>query len=414
LRETIAKIFAEWKGAGQRLAELRIDEQQKLRLLDLWKFQRQEIAEAKLRRGEDAELEREKNVLANLSRIQQSARAAYDALYESPESALAQAKRAVRALEDAARFDSNFGSLAQTIGSTRINLEEAAIELRDQLDRLEANPERLIEIDERLAVIEKLKRKYGATIEETLAFAEDVEARLTELESGEETIRRIEKEQAELAGDYATTAAELSSRRREAAKRLEKPVERELAALAMERTRFAVVFEDGADSAESWTPNGIDRVQFLVSANPGEPLRALELVASGGELSRITLALKTCLAGAPAATSAAPRTLVFDEIDAGIGGRAAEAVGRRLQRLSRHYQLLCVTHLPQIAGFADHHYAVGKQTKAGRTIATLTELRGEDRVRELARMLSGAQVTADAMRHAQQLLQTGAGGARSA
>ena len=414
LRQRAGELFAQWKRMGENLDALRIDEQERLRLLDLWKFQQQEIGQAKLRPGEDAELEQEKRVLANLSRIQQSGAAAYEALYESPEAAVSQAKRAIRALEDLSRFDVRFASLAQAIGGARISLEEAAIELRDQLDRLEANPERLSEVEDRLALIEKLKRKYGSTVDEILAFGEQVGARLAELESSEEAIRSAQKKQAELAAQYKKIAAELSQRRREGAKRLEKPVERELAALAMERTRFAVVFEDGSDGPEAWTQHGIDRVQFLVSPNPGEPLRSLELVASGGELSRITLAIKTCLAGAPPKANSVPRTLVFDEIDAGIGGRAAEAVGRRLQRLSRSYQLLCVTHLPQIAGFAAHHYAVDKQLKAGRTITTVTELKGEDRVRELARMLSGAQVTADAMRHAQQLLEAGRSEARGA
>ena len=414
LRQRAGDLFAQWKQAGARLDALRVNEQEKLRLLDLWKFQEQEIGQAKLRPGEDAELEQEERVLANLSRIQQGGATAYEALYESPDAAVSQAKRAIRALEDLSRFDARFASLAQAIGGAGISLEEAAIELRDQLDRLEANPERLSEVEDRLALIEKLKRKYGSTVDEILAFGEQVAARLAELESSEEAIRSAQKDQAELAAQYSKIAAELSQRRREGAKRLEKPVERELAALAMERTRFAVVFEDGSDGPEAWTQHGIDRVQFLVSPNPGEPLRSLELVASGGELSRITLAIKTCLAGASSGGNSVPRTLVFDEIDAGIDGRAAEAVGRRLQGLSRSYQLLCVTHLPQIAGFAGHHYAVDKQLKAGRTITTVTELKGEDRVRELARMLSGAQVTADAMRHAQQLLEAGRSEARGA
>ena len=350
-------------------------------MLDLWRFQQQEIGQAKLRPGEDVELEEEKRMLANLSRIQQASAAAYEALYESPGSAGAQVKAALRALEDLSRFDARLGALAQSLHPARIGLEEAALELRKYLDRLEANPGRLDQVEDRLALIEKLKRKYGSTVEEVLKFGEQVAAQLRELESSEDTICHLEQEQRKLAAEYEELARMLSERRQEGAKRLEKPVEKELAALAMERTRYQIAFENSG-----WGPHGIDRVQFLVSPNPGEPLRPLELVASGGELSRITLAIKTCLAGT-AAASRGPRTLVFDEIDAGIGGRAAEAVGRRLHRLARCYQLLCVTHLPQIAGFADHHYSVEKQVKAGRTITTVTELRGDERVQELARML---------------------------
>lgn len=407
LRERLAAVYAQWTEAGRRLEELRRNEQEKLRLLDLWKFQHQEIGQAKLRAGEDAELEEEKRVLANLARIQQGGSAAYEALYDSPASAAAQVKAAARALEDLARFDPRLAALAQPLGPARIALEEAAHELRKHLDRLEANPDRLGDVEDRLALIEKLKRKYGATVAEVIAFGEQVEKQLAELESSEESIQRLEQHQCRLAAEYEKLAGEISERRREGARRLEKPVEKELAALAMERTRFDIAFEPAP-----WGPHGVDRVQFRVSPNPGEPLRELEQVASGGELSRITLAIKTCLAGADG-TSRCPRTLVFDEIDAGIGGRAAEAVGRRLHRLSLCYQLLCVTHLPQIAGFADHHYSVDKQVKAGRTLTTVTEIDGDERVQELARMLSGAQVTPDALRHARALLQAARGAATS-
>ena len=237
-----------------------------------------------------------------------------------------------------------------------------------------------------------------------IGFGEQVSARIAEMESSEETSRRLEQEQRRLEADYRELAGQLSGERRRAAQRLEKPVEKELATLALERTRFQVVLEPTEPAA-----HGADRVQFLVCPNPGEPLRPLELVASGGELSRLTLALKTCLAGSPGPAGrprGVPRTLVFDEIDAGIGGRAAEAVGRRLQRLARHFQLLCVTHLPQIAGFADHHYSVDKHVKGGRTLTTVRELGPEERIEEMARMLSGAQVTPDALRHARQLLDT--------
>jgi DNA repair protein RecN (Recombination protein N) len=402
LRAQVQATFHAWRETAARLEALRRSEQEKLRLLDLWRFQHQEIGQAALQPGEDARLEEERRVLANLTRIQQGAEGAYEGLYDSPDSAAARIKSAARALEEVGRFDPALAALAQNLHGARISLEEVALELRRYLDRLDASPGRLGEIEDRLACVEKLKRKYGPTIEEVIAFGATAGAQIAEMESSEETARKLEREQGLLEAQYQEAAARLSERRRQAAQKLEKPLEKELAALAMERTRFRVAFEPIEPA-----PHGLDRVQFLVSPNPGEPPRPLELVASGGELSRIALALKTCLTAAPTSPSA-PRTLVFDEIDAGIGGRVAEAVGRRLQRLARSYQLLCVTHLPQIAGFGDHHYSVDKQVRAGRTTTTVTELGPEERVQEMARMLSGAQVTPEALRHARQLLKESA------
>jgi DNA repair protein RecN (Recombination protein N) len=270
--------------------------------------------------------------------------------------------------------------------------------LRDYLAKLEADPDRLEDVETRLAVIDRLKRKYGNSVEEILAFFDDVRAKLTTVESATERRAAIEKERARLAGRYETLAADLSARRAEAARKLEKQVEAELKSLAMERTVFRVEL-----SAAEWSERGADAVRFLVSPNVGEEPRPLEKVASGGELSRIALALKTCISAAAKKTAAVARTLVFDEVDAGIGGAAAESVGRRLKRLAASNQVLCVTHLAQIAGFADHHYAVEKREARGRTVAEIDELEGEARTREIGRMLSG-RVTPEALKHAEQLL----------
>ena len=404
LVERAGAVFRAWSETGRRVEELRRSEQEKLRLLDLYQFQCREIAEAAPAPGEDARLEEEKRVLANLTRIQQAAGSAFDALYESPASAVAQLKTAARSFEDLGRLDHRFSALAQSLDAARISVQEAALEVRHYLDRLEADPGRLAQIEDRLVLLERLKRKYGGTLDEVLVFGSQAAAQLAGLQSSEETARRLEKERERLQAEYQQVAAELSRRRQGGAARLQKPVEKELAALAMQRTRFEVAVTPAADHPDSWSAHGWDRVQFLVSPNPGEPLRPLESVASGGELSRLTLALKTCLADGGSVGPPA-RTLVFDEIDAGIGGRAADAVGRRLQSLARSCQLLCVTHLPQIAGFADHHYVVDKQVKAGRTLTAVTELAAEERVQELARMLSGAQVTPEGLKHARQLLQ---------
>ena len=264
---------------------------------------------------------------------------------------------------------------------------------------------RLAEIEDRLALIERLCRKYGPTLTEVIAYGQEVERRLADLESSDEQIERIEAAQAESATRYAARAAALSNKRQQASKGLSKLVEKELASLAMEKAVFQVDF--GPPDAAPWSPSGIDKVRFLISTNRGHPPRPLADVASGGELSRIALALKTCLLPAlPVEGNAIPRTLVFDEIDSGIGGRVAEFVGRRLHDLARSHQVLCVTHLPQVAGFADAHYHVQKREGKTAAFATLSELSEPERVAELARMLSGENVTASAVEHAQEMLET--------
>jgi DNA repair protein RecN (Recombination protein N) len=264
-----------------------------------------------------------------------------------------------------------------------------------------------------LALIEKLKRKYGRTVDEVLEYGKQTGERLVELQSRDETLSKVEKEQQELAGQFIAAAQKLSDRRRAAGERLEKQVEKELQSLAMERARFRVAFEPVDAGPSGWSSHGIDRVVFMVSANPGQPPRPLAQVASGGELSRITLALKASLApGEPkdgakrAKTPKTPRTLIFDEIDTGVGGRVAEAIGRRLKKLSATSQVLCVTHLSQIAGFADAHYFVDKAERNGLTFASISELSTDQRVHEMARMLSGEEVTGAALEHARQLLQS--------
>ncbi|MCX6625059.1 MAG: DNA repair protein RecN, partial [Acidobacteria bacterium] len=251
--------------------------------------------------------------------------------------------------------------------------------LRDYLGRLEADPARLEELESRLATIERLRRKYGTTIEEILAFLEEIRAHLEAIENAGERRTRLEAGRAQVAAEFEKEASALSAHRAAAARKLEHRVETELACLAMEGTIFRVAL-----SPAEWSATGADHAAFLVSPNRGEEPKPLEKTASGGEVSRIALALKTCLAASTRPLSdAVPRTLVFDEVDSGIGGRASETVGRRLKSLASAQQVLCVTHLPQIAGFADHHYAVEKSEVNGRTVAETEELTGDARIREI-------------------------------
>jgi DNA repair protein RecN (Recombination protein N) len=280
-----------------------------------------------------------------------------------------------------------------------IAVDEAAHSLRHYLGKLEADPARLEEIESRLAALEKLKRKYGSSLEEVLAFRDDVARQLAAVETSGERQTALRKEVAALASAYEAAAQKLSSTRKAAAQRLGKKVEIELASLAMDKTRVEIRI-----SPAEWSAAGTDTVEILISPNVGEELKPLEKIASGGELSRVALALKTCIAPARPEKNAIPRTLVFDEVDAGVGGSAAEAVGRRLKRLAASSQVLCVTHLPQIAGFADHHYYVEKHAEGGRTVTTVEELDSKSRTREIGRMLSGERLTPEALRHAEMLL----------
>ncbi len=399
LREELAGVYRQWRAAALELEEIGRTEQEKLRLLDLWTFQRNEIEAAALQPGEDAALANDRRILQNVAKLSDGLAACYAMLYDAPESAYAQLRAAMRRIDDLVKVDERLASLQEALKPARIAVDEASTALRDYLGRLEGDPERLEQVESRLAAIEKLKRKYGATGEEILAFLAEVVSNLSALETSGERRAAIEKQRAALSKQYEGLAARLNAQRADAARKLEKQVETELKSLAMERTVFRIDLQRA-----EWSESGADAVRFLVSPNLGEEPKPLEKIASGGELSRVALALKTCITAKAKRLSAA-RALVFDEVDAGIGGAAAESVGRRLKRLAAANQVLCVTHLAQIAGFADHHFAVEKRESNGRTVAVVDELTGEGRTREIGRMLSG-RLTPEALKHAEQLLKT--------
>ena len=400
-REQVSRIFREWRGFQTELETLEKSEQEKLRLADLWSFQKKEMEAAALKPGEDVELENERAVLKNVARLQDSANAAYSALYDSPESASAQVRTAIKKLDDLSRIDGSLAPVLETLKSAAIGVDEASFAIRDYLDRLEADPDRLEQVESRIDLIHRLKRKYGSSLEEVLAFLENVRAQIAAVETAGERKTKLESELARSSEAYRQAAASLTKLRAAAAGKLTRKVESELGSLALENAVFQIAVQ-----AANWSEQGADRVEFLISANIGEEPRPLDKVASGGELSRIALALKTS-AGRSARSNAVQRTLVFDEIDTGIGGGVAEAVGRRLKKLSASNQVLCVTHLAQVAGFADHHYFVEKREVKGRTVAEIEELTGQARTREIGRMLSGQRVTAEALKQAEQLIRVG-------
>ncbi|MGD1070620.1 MAG: DNA repair protein RecN [Bryobacteraceae bacterium] len=399
LRGKVRELFTAWKRTADEIAKLEGADQEKLRLLDLWQFQRTEIEAAGLGVGEDVALDAERRVQQNAGRLLETAGTAYEALYEAPESAWSLARAVAKKLDELARIDGAMTPVRQAMEPALIAIEEVAYSLRDYLGRVEANPARLEEIETRLAAIDRLKRKYGGSVEEILSFLEEATRQIAEVETAGDRLEALRCEQMKLTSGYEGAAGELTARRRSAALELAVRVERELKPLAMERTVFRIEVEPA-----NWSETGVDRVHFLVSANAGEEPKPMEKIASGGELSRIALALKSCLLGTRPGESAVPRTLVFDEIDAGIGGRAAEGVARRLKTLAAENQVLCVTHLAQIACFADRHYRVGKFERDGRTVAEIEELDAGRSTEEVGRMLSGHTLTPEALSNAAELI----------
>jgi DNA repair protein RecN (Recombination protein N) len=407
--------YDSWRQIQNKIAELESDEQDRLRLLDLWKFQHFEISEAKLQSGEDIRLENEKRVLANAEKLYAAAMSAYDALYESSDSALSRLRAAAKQLEELARYESRFADVLKVLGSAQADLADISETARDYAQGIDASPERLTEVEDRLALIDRLKRKYGDSADEVIAFRDDLHKKLEEFENRDEILKTLRREFEAAANTYRRGAQELSRKRISAARQLEKLVGVQLLELVM-KARFQVEVS-GDEDESSWSPSGFDRVTYLITTNAGQPPKPLEETASGGELSRIMLALKATIeegqqpnrSGKRArSASIRQRTLVFDEIDTGIGGRVAEAVGKKLKSLSQDNQVLCITHLPQIASFADCHFVIEKREAAGRAKTSIRVLSQRERAEEIARMLSGATLTRASLQHAEQLLKANA------
>jgi DNA repair protein RecN (Recombination protein N) len=398
----LAEKHVAWAEVRERLAQLDRDEQDRLRMADLWSFQKKEIEGAKLHPGEDQKLETEKRVLANSEKLFGASTAAYQVLYEDDASALTQISAARKQLEELARFDEKFLEALASLESAKAAIEDVSATARDYADGIDASPERLAEVEDRLALLDRLKRKYGKTVDEVIAYGEEVACKLNELENREDLVRDLKKQLATAAATYLSAAQAVSKKRYSAARELQKLVEAEINQLAM-KAQFRIEVS-GSDEPANWTAAGFDGVTYMISPNPGEPLKPVEQIASGGELSRVMLALKATIEAGKKSKSGTQRTLVFDEIDTGIGGRAAEAVGKKLKSLARANQVLCITHLPQIASFADHHYLIEKREAAGRTKTLVRALTAAEQTEEIARMLSGEKLTETSRQHAEQLL----------
>lgn len=408
LTESVAAAYARWRETTDKLTALEREEQDRLRMLDLWSFQHKEIDGASPLAGEDAKLETERRVLMNAEKLYGAAMSAYDALYEGSASAETALLAASKQLDELARYDASFEEPVQQLASARALIEDVSETVRHYAEGIQASPERLAEIEDRLAALDRLKRKYGSTLDEVIAYGEEVKQKLAEIEHHDETLKSLRTTLVASEQEYRAAAAALSQSRQKAALALAKLAVAQINDLAM-KARFEVTVTPD-ERPSGWSATGWDTVEYRIATNAGEPLKPLDQIASGGEMSRVMLALKVSVEeGASQASKKpvqVPRTLVFDEIDIGIGGRAAEAVGQKLKALSRSQQVLCVTHLPQIAAFADQHFLIEKQEKQGRTQTSIRQLTLPERTEEVARMLSGATVTEASRKHAEQMLAT--------
>jgi len=405
--DATADAYSAWQTARTRLDELLAGEQDRLRMVDLWSYQHKEIEAAHLVPGEDESLETEKRVLANAEKLYAAAMSAFDQLYEGGASAEAALRAAGRNIEELARYDSRFSDAVQQLESARATVGDVSATVRDYAEGINASPERLAEIEDRLALLDRLKRKYGKTIADVIALGEDVGRKLSEVEDRDETLKTLRNALEQSAKSYRVAAASLTSSRKSSAAKLARLAETQINSLAM-KVRFEISVI-GSEQESAWTAHGWDEVEYRIATNPGEPLKPLHEIASGGEMSRVMLALKVSVeegSNRPKTKLPTPRTLVFDEIDIGIGGRAADAVGQKLKALGRGQQVLCVTHLPQIAAFADQHFVVEKREDHGRTKMHVRLLDDRARTHEVARMLSGAKVTETSLQHAAQMIAT--------
>lgn len=401
LRGDVAKAYREFSSIKSELDNLTTDSQRLLEKQDFLSFQSKEIGEAALKTGEDEELKKEKEKLANAEKLFEAANSGYDSLYASSGSMLERLAQILNKLKDASKFDEELKPVIENMESAVCQIEDAATSLRDYTQGISFEPQRLEEADNRLDLINKLKKKYGATIEAILKKKEEVDRELDNIIHHDERIAELKEAVEKVKENALKLSKKLSEKRIDSAKLLKKKIEEELSDLNMKKTIFEVHIEKNKDINGDFIlgEKGIDRVEFFISPNIGEEPKPLSKIASGGELSRIMLAIKRITA-----TGKIP-VLIFDEVDSGIGGGTAEVVGKKLKEVSKNHQVLCITHLPQIAAYADAHYSVTKEVRGGRTVAGIKELKADERISELSRMLGGVKITSKAKEHAIEMLE---------
>lgn len=393
--EEYQEVYRAYEKTMKKLKSLNENEQQMAHRLDLIQFQLEEIQAADLKLNEDEELYEEKRRLSNFERIYEAMQLSYSAL-QGEQKGLDWIGLVMSHLEDAAELNPAYKDLFETVSNSYYALEDVSHSLRNELDLLEFDPERLNEIEDRLNEINTLKRKYGKTIDEILEYAATIEEEIETLQNKETHIGQLEKELASLRKDLLVEAKNVTELRKNYAKKLTKLIHQELKDLYMAKTVFEVKIES---DESNFTKNGIDKAEFYISTNPGEPLKPLSKVASGGELSRIMLALKSIFSKHQGVTS-----IIFDEVDTGVSGRVAQAIAEKIYKVSIGSQVLCISHLPQVAAMADTHLFIAKVTKSGRTITSVTPLSDAEKIKEIGRMISGVEITDLTKKHAEELL----------
>lgn len=390
-----------------RISSFQIDEKEKARRIEFNTFSIKEIDSAKLKVGEEDELRSEANLLQNAEKLFTEINASTD-LISGEAGVIRNLKKAENSLARICDIDQNLSSILDAIREALYSLEDSSSTLRDYRNSIDFSPERINIVEERLNLIQGLKKKYGDSIEEILAYAEKAKQELESITSGDELLENLKAAEKKIVAEAKTIALALSEKRKSAAKKLEELVMKELADLGMSGTVFKISIKretspdgdiESDDKRYILYPHGLDRIEFLISANEGEDLRQLRKVASGGEMSRIMLAIKNVIQSADIVD-----TLIFDEVDAGIGGRTAEIVGKKLKNLSRDRQVLLITHLPQIASMSDSHYLVQKGRNDGRVTTIVKNLNEREKVREVARMLAGEEITELSLKHAEEMI----------
>jgi DNA repair protein RecN (Recombination protein N) len=401
LKESYQKDYKAYKQTERRFNEWQNKEQEIAQKIDVLRFQTNEIAEANLVAGEEEELEEEERRLANFQNIMEALTASYQVLRENDLNALEMVGKAMDEMEDIEDVDQHLKEISESLSATFFQLQEVASEIYNEMDEQEYDENRLNEISSRLNLIQQLKRKYGNSIPEILAHYEESMEELAVIENSSQSKSELADKMKKLEKSMVEKGKQLSEKRRDVARDLEAAIHEQLKALYMDKASFVVQFQKEVNELSIATAKatGLDQIEFFISTNPGEPLKPLTKVASGGELSRMMLALKTIFAKSQGITS-----IIFDEIDTGVSGRVAQAIAEKIYSISVHSQVLCITHLPQVAAIADYHLYVKKAMIEERTTTAAVILKDNDRVEEIARMLSGSETTEVAMQAAEALI----------
>jgi len=404
-RARFQEVYARWAKAASELSDLTSRQKQRLERIEFLAFQSGEITRANPKPGEDEELAGERSRLVHSEKLHSIAHFGTEALYGESGSVAERLKSTLQRLKEGAKVDSTLGPLVTSVESILFQSEDVASALRAYREKVYFDPKRLEAIESRLDELNRLKKKYGPSLADVSAYKEKIDGERKSLGSLEESISQWERTAAQELARAAELARELSGKRKGIARDLGARLEKELSTLGMKKVRFRIEVHPNEGNEADGGPRpplnekGMDQVEFLLSPNPGEELRPLAKIASGGELSRIMLAMKRIFA-----EESSVKTLIFDEVDAGIGGGIAEIVGRKLKEISRQHQVFCITHLPQIACFADSHYRVSKKESGGRTFVEVKELSDEERLEEIARMLGGVRITDKTLEHAREML----------